>query len=134
MGILLVVFLFIIMLFMTLFVASYMTHIEMSTGQHKPYDYVTFERFMKEFNKYKDDPRLEYNKSFKSIFLKYWNDKHTYHYDVYLHASIVMFDDKCMIFYPVDWFKYCIWMKKQFRPNRSRGMWNNDWIATFEVN
>lgn len=110
----------IIMFFMAPFIASYMTHIymthiEMNTSQNKPYDYVTFERFMKEFNKYKDDPRLEYDKSFKSIFLKYWDGEHTYHNDVYLHASIVMFVDKCMIFYPVDWFKYCIWMKRQFR-------------------
>lgn len=126
MGILLVVVLFfIIMLFIIPFVASYMTHIEMNTNQNKPYDYVTFERFMKEFNKYKDDPRLEYDKSFKSIFLKYWDDENTYHSDVYLHASIVRFVDKCMIFYPVDWFKYCIWMERQFRPNRTRGMWND---------
>lgn len=127
MGIVLVAFIFTIMLFITSFVVSYLIHIEMNTSKNKPYDYVTFERFMKEFNKYKDNPRLEYDKNFKSIFLKYWDGyDHTYHNDVYLHASIVMFGDKCMIFYPVDWFKYCIWMKIQFRSNRTIGLWNND--------
>lgn len=126
MGVLLVVFLFIIVLLVILFAASYITHVKMNTSQNKPYDYVTFERFMKEFNKYKDDTRLEYDKSFKSIFLRYWDNEHIYRTDVYLHASIVMFMDKCMIFYPVDWIRYCKWVKRQFRPYRIRGMWNND--------
>lgn len=123
---LLLVFIFIFIVPTVLFLASYTTHIEMNINQNKPYGYVTFERFIKEFNKYKNDSRLKYDYDYKSIFLRYYNDEHVCHNYVYLHASIVMFEDKCMIFYPIDWFKYCWWMKKQFKHNKINRLWDND--------
>lgn len=125
-ALLLLVFIFIFIVPTILFSASYTAHIKMNINQNKPYGYVTFERFIKEFNKYKNDSRLEYDYNYKSIFLRYYDDKHVYHNYVYLCASIVMFEDKCMIFYPTDWLKYCQWMKKQFRNNKINGLWDND--------
>ena len=45
---------------------------------------------------------------------------------VHLHANIVEFDSKCMIFKPLSYFKYCRWIKKQCKnKNRVKGLWDN---------
>lgn len=123
---LLTLFILIFTVMIILFLDSYVTHIQMNIGQKKPYDYVTFDRFIKQFNVYKDDSRLEYDKDYNAIFLRYYDDKHVYYNEVYLHASIVEFQNKCMIFYPIDWIKYCWWVKKQFCHNRIKGLWDAD--------
>lgn len=100
---------------------SYVTHIHMNKKEKLPYDYVSFKTFIREFNKYKYNPRLERRENNNSIILKKDND-----YVLYLHASIVKIDGKCMIFYPVDWFRYCIWIKRFNKPkgNRVKGLWD----------
>lgn len=101
--------------------ASYMTHIDMNKGQNLPYDYVSFNTFIREFDKYRYSLGLEHMENGESIFLKGDNG-----YVLYLHASIVKINGKCMIFYPIDWFRYCIWIKRFNKPkgNRVKGLWN----------
>lgn len=117
---------FIFVLFMVIYAclvcvfSSYATHIYMNKKENVPYDYVNFKTFSREFNKYKYSLGLEYNENGESIFLKINND-----YILYLHASIVKINGKCMIFYPIDWFKYCIWIKQfnKSKTNRVKGLW-----------
>lgn len=47
---------------------------------------------------------------------------------LYLHADIVRINGKCMIFYPIDWIKYCIWMRQfqKVNSNRVKGLWNEN--------
>lgn len=101
-------------------IADYKVHIKMNKDEKLPYDYVDFNIFLNEFNKYKDNPDIKYKD--ESIFLRDEN------YDpiVYLHASIVRFGDRCMIFKPLSWFKYRRWLKKQCKnKNRVKGLWDN---------
>lgn len=105
--IILIVSLIVLFIVFVLSLASYITHIQMNIQENLPYKFVSFRTFIREFNKYQHSPNLEYNKNYKSIFIK--NDGTNI---LYLHASIVKFNDKCMIFYPISWIKYSLWMKK----------------------
>jgi hypothetical protein len=71
----------------------------------KPYGFSTFKRFLNEFNKY-SDKNIEHRD--KSIFVK--DDKQNYL--VYIHASIIEFNGIGMILNPVDWWRFCFWIKK----------------------
>lgn len=106
--------------FLLAFISSWLTHIDMNKGENKPYDWCTFSTFKKEFDKYKDNPKLE-KAAFtgESIFLR-----ENLHYIVYLHADIVKFDEKCMILYPHSYLAYHIW-KHNFnkKSNRQKGLW-----------
>ena len=103
-----ILFAFILILVLFIYLSYWSIHVNMNKEEKLPYDFVTFKTFLNEFKKYKDDPDLEkYKYNEKSIFLM--KDEK---YLVYLHANIVKFNDKCMIFYPIDYIKYCLWMKK----------------------
>lgn len=109
--------------FLVVTIVMWSTHVSMNINEHLPYDFVTFKTFMKEFNKYKDDPKLNKSELFKgSIFLE--KDKESI---VYLHANIVKFNNKCMIFYPFDYIKYYLWKRKfthKSKPKyRVKGLW-----------
>ena len=122
--IILYVMLAIVFVLMLCFWVSYSTHIYMNKKEQRPYDYVTLNTFVREFNKYKDDPDLQKNEwNNKSIFLRK-NDEDI----LYLHADIVRINGKCMIFYPIDWIKYCIWMRQfqKVNSNRVKGLWNEN--------
>lgn len=106
--------------------AMWCSHVSMNINEHLPYDFVTFKTFLKEFEKYKDDPELDKSKLFKgSIFLE--KDKV---YIMYLHANIVKFNNKCMIFYPFSYIRYCLWKKKfTHKPKpkyRVKGLWKEN--------
>lgn len=102
------------------FIIGYMTHIKMNRGTDLPYDFVHFDTFQKIFDKYKYCPTLKYDKNYNSIFLR--NEEKDI---VYLHASIVKFNNQCMIFYPISWVKYLLWINKNFKPenNRVKNLW-----------
>ena len=101
-------------------IADYGSHIQMNKDEGLPYDYVNFNTFLKEFNKYKENPKIEYGDKF--IFLK----DEIFNRIVHLHADIVEFDGKCMIFKPLSYFKYRSWIKKQCKnKNRVKGLWDN---------
>ena len=110
----------------TLIVFSVMwsVHIEMNKENGMPYDWCTFKRFKKEFDKYRNHPQLEKGAfGGESIFLYGANCSHI----VYLHASIIEFNGKCMILYPHSYFWYCIWKwyfnKERKRTNKQKGLW-----------
>lgn len=119
----LIVLSFIVLVFVTLIASvNWFTHITMNQHHGKPYDWCTFKTFMREFNKYKNDPRLEFSKCFKDSIFLYDN----YRRIVYLHASIIEFDGKCMILYPLSYIRYCIWkdnFTKHNHNNRQKGLW-----------
>lgn len=120
MMMMIIIFCVFIFILMYITISNYIIHIEMNKEKKLPYDYVDFNTFLNEFNKYKDNPDIKYET--QSIFLRDSN------YDpiVYLHADIVRFGDKCMIFKPLSWFKYCRWIKKQCKnKNRVKGLWDN---------
>ena len=108
-------------------ISSYVVHISMTLDEHIEYDYVHFKTFLEEYKKYENDPDLEHSKDGRSIFLMKC-DGYNINKILYLHAGIVMINDKCMIFYPFSWLKYCIWMR-QFKPTttkkRVKGLWDN---------
>lgn len=115
-----VVCLYLLILGISYNIADYMSHVTMNKNENLPYDYVNFNTFINEFAKYKDDPRIKYGD--KSIFLKDEN----FNRIVYLHANIVEFDGKCMIFKPLSYFKYRRWIKKQCKnKNLVKGLWDN---------
>ncbi len=89
-------------------------HISMNKDESKPYDWCTFKTFKKEFDKYINNPKL-YIKKYGdySIFL----DGTGLNRIVYLHASIIRFNDKCMILYPYSWLRYLVW-KRNFTKSR----------------
>lgn len=104
------------------FVISWTTHIDMNKKENKPYNWCTFKTFIKEFDKYKNNPKLHVRKVVgeTSVFLYGTN----YESIVYLHASIIKFNEKCMILYPHSWLRYCIWKRKFTRSfNRQRDLW-----------
>lgn len=109
--------------FLGVTIVMWSIHVSMNIEQRLPYDFVTFKTFIREFNKYKTDPELDKSELFKgSIFLE--KDKESI---VYLHANIVKFNNKCMIFYPLDYFKYRKWKKnfrkESYKNNRVKGLW-----------
>lgn len=103
-----------------MFMTNWTVHISMNKGQGKPYDWCTFKTFIKEFDKYKNNPKLytQHLRDETSIFLDGENSESI----VYLHADIIRFNEKCMILYPHSWLQYCIW-KRRFTSNRQRGLW-----------
>lgn len=107
---------------------KWIIHISMNLECKKPYDFVSFDTFIKEFNKYENDKDLDVEEwsSGKSIFLYKWEDTNRVNV-LYLHADIVEINGKCMIFYPLDYFKYIKWKKnfrrKPYKDNRVKGLW-----------
>ena len=102
---------------------NWSVHIEMNKEQNLSYDYVTFDTFMREFEKYKDDPRLRIDSSYNSIFL----DKSFMNYILYFHSDIVKINNKCMIFYPISYLRYKRWIKKITTTHgRVKGLWGGD--------
>ncbi len=107
------VLLYIVAVGLVWWMIDWSVHISMNKNQKKPYNWCSFKTFKKEFDKHKDNPKL-YIQQFSdfSIFV----DGDGLGDDVYLHASIVMFNGKCMILYPWSWLRYCIW-KRNFAKN-----------------
>ena len=123
MGVLLFILLTVLIIAIILLATSWEIHISMNVNSGKPYDWCTFNTFMREFNKYKDDSRLESKNYFKDSIFLYDGFRHV----VYLHASIIEFDEKCMILYPLSYIRYCIWKynftKHNHKSNRQKGLW-----------
>ena len=100
---------------------TWMSHVSVNTSIQKQYYFVNFNTFLKEFNEYKDDPNLFYGWKNSSISLER-NGKHV----VYIRADVVEINEKCMIFYPIDFLKYKIWIKKNYSNNRTNGLSDED--------
>lgn len=106
------------------FISDYLSHIVMIRGEKLPYDWCDFKTFLLEF-----ESRLgqgaEYENKRGSIFIRTWDDKSKkYIHKVYLHASIIRFDDnRCMILYPWSYIKYCNWLKGFGGAKRVKGLY-----------
>ena len=113
-----------ILAIVTVPLAKYSGHITMNKAQNLPYDWCDFKTFLTEFYKRFGTKDFEYNTTYKSIFLRTWDDKSKkYIHKIYLHASIIKFDDnKCMILYPWSYFKYCRWLKNYGNAKRNKGL------------
>lgn len=96
----------------------WLIHRGMNIDECKPYDYVNFKTFIREFEKYKNDPNLTCN--CRSIFLSK-DDMEI----LFLCADVVRIDNKCMIFYPLDYIKYKIWIRKN-GAHRIKGLWDKE--------
>jgi len=125
-GILFFILALVIALTIVYSVACYSAHIHMILREDKPYDFVGFKTFIFEFNRYKKDHKISYDKEVNGIF---GEDRD----DLYLCASIIRFNNKCMILYPISFFKYCLWTRKVLKEskdgmakrNRIKGLFNN---------
>ena len=120
------ILLFVVVFYAGLWLAvDWTVHISISKYQGKPYDWCTFKTFMREFDKYKNHPKLKKGCSCDkhSIFLR----EKAFEHMVYLHASIIEFNGKCMILYPFSYIRYCIWKynftKHNRKSNRQKGLW-----------
>lgn len=124
MEIFIVLLIIVVIVSFMIFVIDWSVHVNMVKDQHRLYDWCTFKTFIKEFDKYKNHPDLYTEKwGDTSIFLRGpdWEDI------VYLHASIIKFNGKCMILYPHSWLQYCIWKRnfcKTKKPKyKQKGLW-----------
>ena len=113
-----------------IFISSYLTHIQMNRDQNLQYDYVNFKTFINVFNEYMDRYKDNSNVNIKygyhgspAVFMRM---KYNCNYFIYLHASIVKFENKCMIFYPWSWIKYCIWIRKFTKGKHVKGLWKDN--------
>ena len=126
-----VTLLLVILVWFIYFIACYSTHIEMNKNQNLPYDYVNFKTFKNVFNsymnKYIDNPNIDIEYGWHGSPAVFMKNKYNYQNKlIYLHASIVEFENKCMIFYPLSWIRYCIWMKQFSNGKRVKGLWKDN--------
>ncbi len=83
----------------TIFLVFYSTHISMNKNREYIYGYANFKTFLKEFNKktWIREARWPY-----SYFTKEYDSNK-------IHASIIQFDNKGMILYPLSYIRFSIW-------------------------
>ncbi|BDR74246.1 hypothetical protein K144316041_p20850 (plasmid) [Clostridium tetani] len=93
------------------FLIDYLTHISLCKDQDLPYGYGTFKDFIREFNKYNNWTVKSYEGSFFSGQEKNIDEWPRYR----IHNSIIMFDGKIMILYPISYFKFKVWGKKKWK-------------------
>ena len=115
-----------------IFISSYLTHIHMNKDQNLQYDYVNFKTFINVFNEYMDMYKDNSNVDIKygyhgspAVFMCIKNNWNRY-YIIYLHADIVKFENKCMIFYPWSYIKYHRWIRKFIAVKRIKGLWKDN--------
>lgn len=110
--IIIMILLFLIILLIGAFIISYLIHVDMTKEQNLPYDYVNFTTFLDAFRKYKDNPNVKFGVS-KYLALLFYdkNGKEV----VCLYYNVVKIDGKCMIFKPLSWIIYSVWIRQLCR-------------------
>ncbi len=103
-------FIFLIWFF---FVTPWLSHIIMSLTERKPYKFILFKAFKDVFSKCKGIVVFKLE-SPKSIFMEeYYN----YNYTCYIHAGLIIIEDKCFILIdPISYMMFLFW-KKQYIKN-----------------
>lgn len=100
-----------IIVFIMLMVVWYSFHVSYTKERKCKYDYVTFDTFMRVFNKYVN--KISFNGSWLSCYP-----------DVYVDEDFIRFGDKYMILYPIDYIKFRWWIRKYKNSNmRQKGLW-----------
>ena len=109
---LIIVAIILIIILTVLFLMNYSFHVSFTKERKCKYDYVTFDTFMRVFNKYAD--KISFNGSWLSCSPG----------DVYVDEDIIRFGDKYMILYPIDYIKFRWWIRKYKNSNmRQKGLW-----------
>lgn len=106
------------------FMFNYIAHIfETIFFERKSYDWVTFRSFIKVYQKYKEKYNFDDSKYPRRIRLRV-----NCYTVAQLDLKLVEFSDYCMIFYPLSYLIYCIWITKEtlFIPKRIKGLWKKD--------
>ena len=92
------------------FIMNYMFHIFDTLLSERTYDWVTFNSFKRVYQKYEN----KYNRYSRK------------NYGYYLDSKTIKFSDNYIIFYPLSYLKYRVWLLKEIYPisNRIKGLWN----------
>lgn len=90
------------------FVMNYMFHVFDTLLSEKSYDWATFSTFKRIYQKYEKKDNCYSRKN----------------YSYYLNSKIIKFSDYYMIFYPLSYLKYHIWLFKEtsLTSNRVKGL------------
>lgn len=98
------------------------THVEMTKKHCKANGYYmgTFKDFLKEFSNREWVKDQEYENSF-------FNKNDHYDKDNKIHASMIIFDGKYMLLYPISYIRFYFFRKKYSQKTRvnSNGKWKN---------
>lgn len=111
---------------LSIFCADWASHISMNKDRNKPYGWGNYNQFVEEFNKYKNwTIQTPFSNSFfGEIITSAYRTKDTRYY---IHAGIVIFDDKCMNLYPLSYFRAKRFLKKEYEKklysNRTKIKW-----------
>lgn len=121
MDVVLIVLLILILLFLTF---GYLVHILMTLFQRVSYDWVDFNTFIKTFYDYKENRRCDVSECFGSIHLT----KGYYQVVAQLTFNLICFHGGYMIFYPLSYLRYLVWLLKETSPtsNRVKGLWKKE--------
>ncbi len=92
-------------------IINYMFHIFNILLNERSYDWATFSSFKRIYQKYE----MEYLYSRKN-------------YSYYLDSKTIKFCDYYMVFYPLSYLRYLVWLFKEtyLTSNRVKGLWKED--------
>lgn len=96
----------------TIFIASYLTHISMVRDNTERWAFGSFRDFKKAFDLISN---WERNERFPNSFFVYDNN---YNHISRIHASIIMFNNAGMILYPLSWIRFCLFIHKNKLPKK----------------
>lgn len=117
---LLVILIAICIVFIVSFMLVWSLHITLSKDEDRPYDYVTFKTFIKVFEQYKYPITSIGNRGI------YFSNNTPSEYLLYLTDTVVMIENKCMIFYPISYLRYLFFLREKTKQrNRVKGLWTN---------
>lgn len=121
MKVMLIIFLIIIICFLAF---NYLTHILMTLSQRKSYDWVDFNTFIKTVHNYEEKYRCDVLKCLGSICLT----KCYCQVVAQFNLNLIRFSDDYMIFYPLSYLRYHLWLLKETSPtsNRVKGLWKKE--------
>lgn len=105
------------------FIISYITHVTLSMEENEEYEWMSFKTFLTKFEKYKNNQNMKYgykyyNETYPGIFLQDCENEE-FKEKVHLFASIIKIDERCIILYPISWYRYCKWLKKMMIENEN---------------
>lgn len=88
-------------IFVCIIILPWSVHKAMNATENLPYGKGSYSRFLSEWDRHKDDTRLEIKKNYAAIFD---TNMRGYNPDtLYINADIICFDGKCM---QLNWFDY----------------------------
>jgi len=95
-----IIFAIILFIFIGIMTVGWSVHISQNKAQNAPYGYASFACFLREYKKREWERCAEYR---RSHFTEKWKDG-------YIHASIIIFDNKAMIMNYWSYYPYSFWI------------------------